>query len=156
VSVEESARLVNLFATTRDAYGFAKGIELVLQAMLQSPNFLYRLELGGVDAGAGVVALSHHEMASRLSYFLWGTMPDDELFAAAEEGHLGPADEIVGQAKRMLADPRAREGILSFHEQWLRLPTLPTLAKDPAYYPSWDSGLAGAMKEETLRFVEHA
>ena len=84
---EEVDRLRALFAWGKERYGFTTGIELVIQAMLQSPHFLYRVEMGMPDPAApGVVALGPYELASRLSYLLWGSMPDEALFAAADAG----------------------------------------------------------------------
>ncbi|WP_438008676.1 DUF1592 domain-containing protein [Sorangium sp. So ce321] len=136
------------------------GLELALQAVLQSPHFLYRVELGMPDpVEADVVPLSSYEVASRLSYLLWGTMPDDALFTAAEQGALGTAAEIEAQARRMLEDPRAREAAKNFHRQWLGLAKIDEVAaggKDPELYPEYRDELLGLFQAETEAFLDHA
>ncbi|KYF94002.1 hypothetical protein BE18_09530, partial [Sorangium cellulosum] len=136
------------------------GLALVLQAMLQSPHFLYRVELGMPDpVEDDVVPLTSYEIASRLSYLLWGTMPDGALFAAAERGALGTAAEIEAQARRMLEDPRAREAVKSFHRQWLGLAKIDEIAaggKDPKLYPEYKDELLPLFQAETEAFLDHA
>ncbi len=134
--------------------GFVNGVRTVVAAMLQSPNFLYRLEWGTPGAAPesdGAIALSPYEVASRLSYFLWNTMPDDELLAAADTGHLTTADEVTAEAHLMLQDPKARDALASFHTQWLGLQGLATLEKtDPAF----TTELRSAMSDEVVAFVD--
>ncbi|WP_438018509.1 DUF1592 domain-containing protein [Sorangium sp. So ce315] len=136
------------------------GLALVVQAMLQSPHFLYRVELGMPDPVEGdVVPLSSYETASRLSYLLWGTMPDDALFAAADRGELGTAAEIEAQARRMLESPRAREAVKNFHRQWLGLADIDEIAaggKDPELYPEYRDELLPLFQAETEAFLDHA
>ncbi|MEM6994636.1 MAG: DUF1592 domain-containing protein [Myxococcota bacterium] len=149
-------RLFALYEATKADHGFAGGLELTLQAMLQSPYFLYRVEEGLPDpAGEGVVALDDWEIASRLSYLLWGSMPDDALFEAAEAGELADADGIAAQAERMLADDRARDVVATFHRQWLRLDDVDTMSKDPVLFPEFDDALRGSMKASTEAFIDH-
>ncbi|WP_437727915.1 DUF1592 domain-containing protein [Sorangium sp. So ce861] len=152
----EGERFARLFAWGSAEHGFSTGVELVIQAMLQSPHFLYRVELGMPDpVGEGVVPLSDHEIASRLSYLLWGSMPDDALFAAADAGELRTAEQIAAHARRLLDDPRARAAVANFHAQWLQLSNIDTLTKDPAVYPSFDAGLPALLRAETEAFLEH-
>src|SRR5262249_29563150 len=123
---------------------FATGIQLVIQAALQSPRFLYRVEFGMADPVSGsddVVALGSYEIASRLSYLLWASMPDEALFQAARDDALRDADAVEAQARRMLDDPRARAAVSNFHTQWLGLRSLETITKDPSIYPSYDPSL---------------
>ncbi len=135
---------------------FTDGIELVIQAMLQSPHFLYRPEFGYADPiDVDVVKLTHWEMASKLSYMIWNTMPDDELFAAAEAGTLGTPEEIAAQARRMLADDRAKDAIRNFHRQWLKLVHIETVSKDTTVYPLYSDALRPLWKEEVERFIEY-
>lgn len=122
------------------------GVRLVLVAMLVSPHFLYRVEHAGV--------LSMYERASRLSYLLWGSMPDETLFAAAGAGALGTADAMEVEARRMLADPRARPQLVRFVSSWLEL-SLDDVTKDDVAYPEWRPELARAMRDSSSRFVEH-
>jgi len=136
---------------------FRVGIQLVIQAALQSPAFLYRVEMGEAPEGdATYVKLSHFEMASRLSYFLWGTMPDPELFAAAQAGQLGTKGEVEKQARRMLATPGARDGIAEFHKQWLDYDRIGNVTKDAALFPDYSPAIGVMMREEMKAFVEHA
>jgi hypothetical protein len=149
---DELLRLGELFESVRASLGFVKAVEIAVTAMLQSRHFLYRVELA---PGPGpVVRLSDWEMATRLSYFLWGTMPDDALFAAAAAGRLRDEREIAAEVDRMLTDPKARVGVASFHAQWLRLGALETLNRDPVLYPELDDGLRASLRDGTLRFVE--
>ena len=104
---------------------------------------------------ADVVLLDDWETASRLSYLLWGSMPDDELFAAAASGKLRTPVELEAQARRMLEDPRAREAVRTFHEQWLGLGHLEAVSKDPIAYPNFYPGLIPLWREETAAFVEN-
>lgn len=133
------------------------GTELTLQLILQSPQFLYRLEIPGEDAelpGPGEYApVGSYELASRLSYFLWSSMPDDELLAAAGDDALASAEQIEAQARRMLADERAKDAFLHFHEQWFHLARVDKVSKLPE--DNFDDALRAAAKEEALRFVEH-
>jgi uncharacterized protein DUF1592/uncharacterized protein DUF1588/uncharacterized protein DUF1595/uncharacterized protein DUF1585/uncharacterized protein DUF1587 len=155
LTTEQSDRLFAVFSAGRDGWGYDKGVELVVQALLQSPSFLYRVELGGTAAGAHVVALDSWEMATRLSYFLWGTMPDDALFAEAEADRLRTPEQIEAQAKRMLADPRAREAVQAFHEEWLDLRSLELLVKDAAVYPEFNDAFKASALTESQMFLEH-
>jgi hypothetical protein len=151
---DEVAAYTALFAGARATGDFSSGVRIVVTAMLQSPNFLYRVEWGAPGARAesdGAIALSSYEIASRLSYFLWNTMPDDALLAAADAGRLGTADEVTSTARQMLQDARARDGLASFHAQWLQLQGLPTLEKtDPAF----TADLRNAMSDEVVAFVD--
>jgi hypothetical protein len=133
------------------------GTELTLQLMLQSPQFLYRLEIPGegvVPPGPGEYArLDSYEIASRLSYFLWSSMPDAELFAAAAGNALSNSAQIEAQARRMLADDRAKDAFLHFHEQWFDLARVDKVSKLPE--DNFDDTLRAAAKQEARRFVEH-
>jgi hypothetical protein len=142
------------------SYDGRAGLELVLQAMLQSPHFLYRVEFGRLEAVEGdVVELTSYEMASRLSYLFWGTMPDAALFEAAERDELRTPEQLEAQARRMLAAPRAREAVKNFHRQWLGLDEIGTIAatgKDRTVYPDYRESLLPLLQEETERFLDHA
>jgi hypothetical protein len=136
---------------------FRIGIELVIQAALQTPQFLYRVEFGQApENGASYVKLTDHEMASRLSYFLWGTMPDEDLFAAADAGQLGTKEQIEKQARRMLNDPKAHAAITEFHTEWLDYDRIGNITKDPALFPEYSPAIGKMMREEMTAFVDHA
>ncbi|MEO5769828.1 MAG: DUF1592 domain-containing protein, partial [Polyangia bacterium] len=137
--------------------GHKNGLKLAIASMLVSPRYLYRVEFG-VPAAAGetTVRLDSWEMASRLSYLLWGTMPDAPLIASAQAGQLMTDEQIAAQVDRMLKDPtRTRLMARNFHEQWLKLYDLPGREKDATTYPTWDEKLLPLMAEETQRFVEY-
>ncbi|HHO51232.1 MAG TPA: DUF1592 domain-containing protein [Deltaproteobacteria bacterium] len=125
------------------------GHELVLAALLQSPHFLYRIELG---AGGRFVGT---ELASRLSYLLWAGPPDEALLDAAEAGALEEAAALREQVQRMIADQRARRGLRAFFSELLGLHELDTLTKDPAIFVHYSDTLGASAREETLRTVEH-
>lgn len=150
----ELERLVVLFEQASAAWGVEAGVRTVLEVVLQSPRFLYRVEESALAAGPGeVVFLDDHELAVRLSYFLWGTMPDDALFAAAASGSLSTSAGLEAQALRMLEDPRAMELIELFFTEWLELERLDHLEKDLTVYPDWTDARPASFREETLRFV---
>jgi Protein of unknown function (DUF1592)/Protein of unknown function (DUF1588)/Protein of unknown function (DUF1595)/Protein of unknown function (DUF1585)/Protein of unknown function (DUF1587) len=150
-SATEIDGLVALWASGDD---FADGVRRVIELMLQSADFLYRPELGDVAAELdGVVPLDSWEIATRLSYLLWGSMPDDALFDAARADTLRDVDGIAAQVDRMLDDPRAARQIVWFHEQWLGLVAIESVAKDPALFPEF-AALRASMREEAARFVE--
>jgi hypothetical protein len=130
-------------------------VRLVVQAMLLSPHFLYHVEaLPPGAAETDVVALAPFELATRLSYFVWASMPDDALLAAAEDGTLGDPEVLEAEVRRMLDDDRAADAIASFHEQWLQLGELDELTKDAEMYPGWTPELGTAMEVETAAFAD--
>ncbi|CAN5687997.1 DUF1588 domain-containing protein [soil metagenome] len=154
----ESDALFTIFTTNKTGTGatFTDGITAVMETILQSAPFLYRAEYGDAtkrEANA-VVPLTSNEMASRLSYFLWGSMPDDALLAAADKGELATAEQIADQAKRMLADPKAKDAIHEFYEQWLGIHGLDNANKDTAIYPLMSGALRASMTAETDAFVD--
>ena len=129
--------------------GFEIGVRTALEAMLASPHFVLRLER--VDAPRRGFRVSDVDLASRLSFFLWGTPPDDELQTLADEGRLSP-EKLEGQALRMLADPRAEALGTRFAAQWFRLQDMDKVRPDPNFYPNYDENLAQAMRRETELF----
>jgi len=133
---------------------FQQGVRLVLEAMLQSPHFVYRVELSSPQAGEEMVPLDGFEIATRLSYLLWNSAPDEELLAAAEDGVLDDADGIAEQARRMLDDDRSRDPVADFHAQWLHVRKYLDVAKDPTLFPTWSPELGDAMQQESRLFIE--
>ena len=117
--------------------------------MLVSPNFLFRIERDRTDRPAQVHQISEIELASRLSYFLWSSMPDDELLALAESGKLREPGAFDAQVKRMLADPRSSALAANFAGQWLETRNLDVVKPDPQKFPEWNPELRDAMKTET-------
>jgi hypothetical protein len=133
---------------------FDNGIRLVIEAILQSPKFLYLIEPAPADASGKIVALDRWSMASRLSFFLWNSTPDNELLDVAEKNQLATPEQVAAQAKRLMTDARFKDTVNTFHQAWLDLGQLQGTAKDPKAFPMWNDALKGAMAEETRRFME--
>jgi cytochrome c553 len=128
-----------------------QGIQLAIEAMLVSPHFLFRIER---DPGPDVHPISDVELASRLSYFLWSSMPDEELLRLAESGKLHNPATLDQQITRMLADPRSSALGENFGGQWLEIRNLDTITPDPKKFPTWTPDLRDAMKAETRLFFD--
>ena len=140
-------------AVTGDGGDFEDGLRHMLAATLLSPHFLYRVELDDDPASATITNLSDYEVASRLSYMLWSSMPDEALFEAAANGELQTDEGIRRQVERMVADPKSVALIDNFAGQWLYLRAIDSVAPDPAVYPNFDEVLRASMKLEVERFV---
>ncbi len=135
--------------------GFDAGIERAVSAVLMNPEFLLRVEADPPDAAPGeLYRVSDLELASRLSFFLWSSIPDDELLDAAERGGLSEPDELERQTRRMLADPRSYNLASNFAGQWLQLRNLPAVSPNGRLFPDFDDNLRQAFREETERFVD--
>jgi len=151
----EIADYVALYEDARGAWNGATGVRMVVEAMLLSPNFLYHMEtLPEGAAETDVVPLGAFELASRMSYFVWASMPDEELLDAAEAGMLDTPEGREEQIRRMLEDDRAADTIASFTTQWMHLEGLPDKVKDAEMFPQWGAPLAASMEEETLAFAD--
>jgi hypothetical protein len=157
VATEEVDRLMALYTAGRTELmlNYAGAIRLMVEGMLQAPAFLYHWELGsGAPVVEGqVVKLNHYEVASRLSYFVWGSMPDPVLFEAAAAGKLGTQAEIEAQARRLLGDARGKETVSAFAEEWLNLDQVAERPKDPTLYPEFKDDLKAAMTAEMRTFI---
>ena len=144
-----------LYRPAREADGFEAGIEMALAAVLVSPEFLFRIERDPEDAAPGApYRLGDLELASRLSFFLWSSIPDDELLEAAERGELTTPAGRERQVRRMLADPRAHNLVTNFAAQWLHLRNLDSIAPDMRRFPDFDDNLRQAFRRETELLVE--
>lgn len=152
---EERAALLAVYTDKEQRSGYAGGIQLVIQALLQSPQFLYRVEPADIP-GPKTRPLSGYEVATRLSFFVWASTPDRALLDDGGSGRLDSPQGIETVARRLLADPRAVDGIKSFHRQWLGLRELETASRDSLLTPSFTQELRESMVEETLRFSAHA
>jgi hypothetical protein len=141
-------------ALVAGADAFVDGIELVLAAILQSPHFLHRIELGSGAPVNGKIRLTDYEIASRLSYALTNTMPDDALFAAAAAQQLHTTIEVLNQAKRLLDAPAGKSAVGDLHDQLLRDVDPTELLRDPTANPAFKMGMGADMKRETQLFVE--
>jgi hypothetical protein len=130
---------------------FLEGAAVVVEAMLQSPHFLFRVERrGGADS-----PFASYEIASRLSYFLWDTMPSDELLKLAGKGELTSVEQVEAVARRMLEDPRARSSMDEFLAQWMRFDRVLGATRDRRRFREFNSEIAAAMVEETRRLFNH-
>lgn len=152
LSEAEITSYLELHADGRTAYedstGFVAGLRLVIEAMLQSPYFLYRIEASS-SVEAGRVVLSDWEIAQRLSYFLTNSMPDDELFAAARAGQLTTVEGVEQQVARLLAEPAARAALGHFHDQLLLLPAYTGIAPSPVLFPQVSSEFGSSLLAST-------
>ncbi len=149
LSTQESGRLFAVFEEGRDSTDFEYGTRLAIQAILQNPNFLYRLELGDGEPGSDeALELTEYEVATRLSFLLWGTIPDEALLRAAEDGALETADGRYEQARQMLADPRAREGVGRIYGQMFGAQGASTLERDPTLFSGFTAAVARDMERE--------
>ncbi len=155
LTAAEQSALFALYQSNSMGATFANGIQAVIEAVLQSADFLYRVEFGDPSqAQASILPLTSYEMASRLSYFLWDSMPDAALFAAADANQLGTKDQVATQARRLLLSPNAHPAIRQFFLEWLTETTLTTVSKDATTYPAYTSTLHSSMQNETLAFLD--
>ena len=155
VTAADLDTLLGFFDSGRETGGsFDAGVQLALERMLVDPDFLLRMERDPAGAAPGVpYALSDVEIASRLSFFLWGSIPDDVLLDAAEAGRLTDPAVLDEQVRRMLADPRARSLVDDFAMQWLHLRNLEDVKGDPVSFPDFDDNLVEAFRHETTLFL---
>ena len=152
VSDGDLLRPLEFFREGRRNGGFDAGIERALTAVLVSPEFLFRTEAAA--PGSGAARINAIELASRISFFLWSSIPDDELLAAAASGELDSDEGLERQVRRMLADPRAANFSTNFAGQWLRLRSLESFSPDNRLFPDFDDNLRQALRRETELFVQ--
>ena len=144
-----------LYSQAKADGGFEAGVEMGLAAVLVSPEFLFRIEREPEGAAAGEpYRISDLELASRLAFFLWSSIPDDELLSAAEAGELSDPAELRDQIERMLADPRAENLVTNFSAQWLHLRNLAGVTPDKRLFPDFDENLRQSFRRETELFFE--
>jgi hypothetical protein len=153
----EADRLRTVYDAGSAAGGFAGGVELMIEAILQSPAFLYREELGNPDPSlpSNVVKLSPYEVASEISFLVTGSMPDDALLAAVGADALTTADDYVRETKRLLASPGAQPALRAFLHQWMATDQISSLSKDSTAYPSFDAATAASMAGELDRYFDY-
>ncbi len=150
VNAADLAPLVKLFSEGRtDGKSFDSGIELALSAILVSPDFLFRAES---TPSGGIARIDDLELASRLSFFLWSSIPDEELLRAAEAGKLHDPATLGAQIRRMLADPKSQSFEENFAGQWLHLRNVASWKPDPEKYPQFDEALRNAFERESELF----
>jgi mono/diheme cytochrome c family protein len=149
VSAPDVDVLMEFYATGRRAGTFDDGIEKGLRRLLADPEFTYRREAAPATVAAGgTYRISDLALASRLSFFLWSSIPDDELLSLAEQGRLRQPAVLEAQVRRMLADPKSAELIDNFAGQWLNLRALDTIVPNPGVYPDFDDNLRQAFRRE--------
>ncbi len=149
----EIARMLTVYGIGKVSGGYSNGVRLVLQGMLQSPSFVNHIEKGvQATPGSTSVALTPYEVASRLSFFLWGSIPDTALFAAADANQLGTPAEIEAQTMRMLASDKAKNSVASFFGQWLALDKLGAADRSPTLFPQWTT-VRKFVRAETDMFI---
>lgn len=152
----EADGLVSLFKTVRAANDFATSIASMLEAVFQSPEFLYRPEFGlAVPGRTDVKQPTGDEMATRLSYLFWGSMPDEGLRTAATAGELNNPAGIRAQAQRLLADPKAREVVKFFFDKLLPIESLSQLERDKTKYTTFSGKIGSLLRTETQTFLEN-
>jgi hypothetical protein len=153
VPAAEAGRYTALFRAARGrGESFEDGVVVALQALLVSPDFLFRLEADRPAGPAAMAAVSQHELATRLSYFLWASEPDQALRARADGGSLRRPDVLAAEVRRMLHDPRAAALVREFGGQWLQFRALENVKPDVEKFPDFDPYLRMSMREETERF----
>jgi hypothetical protein len=155
LAADERATLQQLFAEVRpNSSGFAEAAVELVRALLASPQFIYLDETGDLASASGAATrLSDYQVASRLSYLFWESMPDSELFGLAASGKLRTPVQLREQAERMLQDPRARKTVSRFYREWLQLPRLNAAVKDAQAFPEFDAALVASMNLELESFT---
>lgn len=151
LDAEELARYEQIYSGFKVNHTAQEALALVLQALLESPHFLYRTDQLTVQDPA----LRGHAVASRLSFALWQTMPDAALFAAASAGELESVEGVDAQARRLLADPRARRMVARFHEIWFERDKVESAAKSPLLFPGFDQEVRSALGDEIGELAAH-
>ena len=157
LSEEEVSRYREVVLEASSVYGdFTKGVEFGVAALLQSPYFLYRMELGTPHPENPEIRIFQGmELATKLSFFLWNDIPDDELLIAVNDGSIDTREGLFTQAQRMIVDPKAKEGMSEFFVEYLRLHKLDDMVKDPALFEHYSEDLGDDAREETLRFLNY-
>ena len=152
LSADEVERMATLADTAGDTLAdFHDGLEFAIAGLLQSPDFLYRVELGADADGDLPRRYTDFEIASRLSYLIWNSTPDDALLDAAESGLLSTDDGLLAEVERLLAAPRATAGLQSWFSDWMHLADLPELYKESSVFPHMSDTLPDAAEQEALR-----
>jgi mono/diheme cytochrome c family protein len=155
VTAADLAPLMQFYNEGRKTGTFESGIENAMVAMLSSAKFLYRVEAPPASAKPGsIYRLSDMDLASRLSFFLWSSIPDDELLTIAEQGKVRDPKVLEQQVRRMLADPRARTLTTNFAFEWLKIRDMDSLEPDPFVYPAFDRPLRAALRREIEMFID--
>lgn len=156
ITPDDLRQPMRFFRATRDTDGFEPGVEAALSSILVSPEFLFRVEADPPGLRPNTTyRVPDLPLASRLSFFLWSSLPDDALLDAAHRGELSQPEELTKQTRRMLADSRARSLVTSFADQWLYLRNLESLTPDVRLFPDFDENLRQALRRETEMLFEN-
>lgn len=155
VTAADESALLQAYGFGRDGGSYAEGIEVTLRAILQSPFFLYRVEAAAATpvGGSAVAQVSPFELASRLSFLIWGSVPDAALLDVAAAGQLATKEQVAAQARLMLADEKAKRGIVNFYEQWLGTGKIGTTQKNQSLFPAYTKDVQVALAGELPAFV---
>ena len=155
-TANDEQALLLAYAAGKTGGTHAEGIEVMIRAALQSSDFIYRLETTTpTDAAAVLVPVSQFELATRLSYMIWASGPDDALLDVAESGALASKDQVAQKAREMLNDPRARIGLANFFSQWSSVSRLSVISKNTTLFPTFDEALRTAMEAELPAFLNY-
>lgn len=155
VNDQDVDTLVGFYRSGSQNGGFEAGVRMAIRRMLVSPNFLFRVERDPANVPLDTpYRIQDMELASRLAFFLWSSIPDDELLNVAEKGNLKDPLVLEQQVKRMLADPRSKALVSNFAAQWLYLRNLRSVSPDPREYPEFDENLRAAFQKETELLIE--
>jgi hypothetical protein len=156
LTAEDEQLLMTAYSAGRVGGSHAEGIEVMIRAALQSPHFLYKLEpLTPADGASQMVPLNQFELATRLSYLIWASGPDDALLDAAERGELADRQQIANRARTMLDDARARAPIADFYSQWIGTSRLAITTKSSSLFPDYTTAVRDAMAQELPAFIGH-
>jgi hypothetical protein len=152
----ESSTILGVYKAIRPSSTYADAIAAVIETILQSPQFLYKPELGTAMPGnTSLARVTGYEMATRLSYLFWGTTPDQPLLDAAKGGLLDTKDQIKAQAQKMLDDPRTKDVLHFFHDTWLGIAGIDGTQKDLTWFKTYDPSLATLFRQETEQFMDY-
>lgn len=158
MTTAEAGRFLTLFDSGAELIssgdGFRDGVQITVEALLQSPQFLYRTETSEAEVINGRAALNDWEVASRLSFFLLDSMPDDELFLAARNGQLNTSAQVAGAAERLLEQPRAAEKLLAFHQQVWQFDRIGSITPSADAYPEAPDDIVSRVRRSASRFVQ--
>ncbi|MEO6598926.1 MAG: DUF1592 domain-containing protein, partial [Polyangiaceae bacterium] len=156
LTTDERTRLLGTYHSARAFLDFSPSLSTLLETMLMSPQFLYRIEGGtAVDANPAVLKVDSWGLASRLSYFLWGSMPDAQLMASAQGGQLTTPADVRREAERMYATDRTRVMVRHFTRYWLELNNVDQQGKDATLFPDYTPDIGSLMRTQTETFAEH-
>lgn len=153
VSKIELSSLMTFYDQAYAQKSYRIALQNGVAAVLVNPNFLFKIENQPADIQQNIYALNDYQLASRLAFFLWNSLPDDTLLSLAEQEQLSQPAVIQNQVQRMLKDPRSQHMVNNFAEQWLHLRNIDSFTPDTRAYPDFDNNLRQAMKQETLLFV---